>query len=257
MRRGARRLLDPRRRPQHPVPGGADGASALCRRAVSRPTSSPRNFPTASTAARPQRGAAPTAVSPWPQSSITACALRDGQISGPAAARHAASAAPSMWLCSARITRPVTVAETAGGHAVIGASGSVELVSDWQPGEPLYRGAGRRPADRRAGRARSASAIGSAMAARPWIVLVLTPRAAELAGLMPAKQPPDLSRFLLSPMPGLLVSLAVTIGRGGQGRPGAGRGRGDEDGERAARRARRQGRQAACGSPATASPSTR
>jgi propionyl-CoA carboxylase alpha chain len=42
-------------------------------------------------------------------------------------------------------------------------------------------------------------------------VLVLTPQAAELNALMPAKEPPDLSRFLLSPMPGLLVSVAVAV----------------------------------------------
>jgi len=42
--------------------------------------------------------------------------------------------------------------------------------------------------------------------------LVLSPRAAELHALMPNKPPPDLSRFLLSPMPGLLVSLAVAAG---------------------------------------------
>jgi propionyl-CoA carboxylase alpha chain len=42
---------------------------------------------------------------------------------------------------------------------------------------------------------------------------VLTPRAAELAALMPVKQPPDLSRFLLSPMPGLLVALSVGEGQ--------------------------------------------
>ena len=42
---------------------------------------------------------------------------------------------------------------------------------------------------------------------------VLTPRAAELNALMPFKAPPDLSRFLLSPMPGLLVDVAVTPGQ--------------------------------------------
>ena len=41
---------------------------------------------------------------------------------------------------------------------------------------------------------------------------VLNPRAAALAALMPAKPPADLSRFLLSPMPGLLASLAVAVG---------------------------------------------
>jgi propionyl-CoA carboxylase alpha chain len=43
--------------------------------------------------------------------------------------------------------------------------------------------------------------------------LVLLPRAAELLALMPHKAPPDLSRFLLSPMPGLLVELAVAPGQ--------------------------------------------
>src|SRR5690606_1634420 len=37
--------------------------------------------------------------------------------------------------------------------------------------------------------------------------LVLLPRAAELLALMPHKAPPDLSKFLLSPMPGLLVDV--------------------------------------------------
>jgi len=42
---------------------------------------------------------------------------------------------------------------------------------------------------------------------------VLSPRAAELLALMPEKAPPDLSRFLLSPMPGLLVEVAVKPGQ--------------------------------------------
>ena len=42
---------------------------------------------------------------------------------------------------------------------------------------------------------------------------VLAPRAAELLALMPVKAPPDLSKFLLSPMPGLLVEVAVQPGQ--------------------------------------------
>ena len=42
---------------------------------------------------------------------------------------------------------------------------------------------------------------------------VLAPRAAELQALMPIKAPPDMSRFLLSPMPGLLVDIAVKAGQ--------------------------------------------
>ncbi|MBM3514120.1 MAG: ATP-grasp domain-containing protein, partial [Alphaproteobacteria bacterium] len=44
-------------------------------------------------------------------------------------------------------------------------------------------------------------------------VRVLTEREAAMARLMPYKPPPDMSRFLLSPMPGLLVSLAVKEGQ--------------------------------------------
>ncbi|MEO7401981.1 MAG: acetyl/propionyl/methylcrotonyl-CoA carboxylase subunit alpha [Polaromonas sp.] len=43
--------------------------------------------------------------------------------------------------------------------------------------------------------------------------LVLSPRAAELHTLMPFKAPPDMSRYVLSPMPGLLVELAVQPGQ--------------------------------------------
>jgi propionyl-CoA carboxylase alpha chain len=43
--------------------------------------------------------------------------------------------------------------------------------------------------------------------------MVLLPRAAELLKLMPYKAPPDLSKFLLSPMPGLLVDVAVAPGQ--------------------------------------------
>jgi propionyl-CoA carboxylase alpha chain len=42
---------------------------------------------------------------------------------------------------------------------------------------------------------------------------VLSPRQAELEALMPFKAPPDLSKVLLSPMPGLLVDVAVQAGQ--------------------------------------------
>jgi propionyl-CoA carboxylase alpha chain len=44
-------------------------------------------------------------------------------------------------------------------------------------------------------------------------VMVLMPRAAELHALMPYKAPPDMSRYVLSPMPGLLVDVAVQVGQ--------------------------------------------
>ena len=47
-----------------------------------------------------------------------------------------------------------------------------------------------------------------------WIpVKVMTPRIAELDRLMPVKLPPDTSKMLLCPMPGLVVSIAVEEGQ--------------------------------------------
>ena len=42
---------------------------------------------------------------------------------------------------------------------------------------------------------------------------VMSPRGAELARLMPYKAPPDTSKFLLSPMPGLLADVVVKVGQ--------------------------------------------
>ena len=44
-------------------------------------------------------------------------------------------------------------------------------------------------------------------------LMVMSARWAELQALMPVKLPPDMSRFLLSPMPGLLREIAVTVGQ--------------------------------------------
>ncbi|MBU2285022.1 MAG: acetyl/propionyl-CoA carboxylase subunit alpha, partial [Gammaproteobacteria bacterium] len=43
--------------------------------------------------------------------------------------------------------------------------------------------------------------------------IVLSPEGAKLMALMPFKAPPDLSRFLMSPMPGLLVEVSVEPGQ--------------------------------------------
>lgn len=44
-------------------------------------------------------------------------------------------------------------------------------------------------------------------------ILVCEPRVAVLGGWMLTKTPPDLSRFLLSPMPGLLIRLVAKVGQ--------------------------------------------
>jgi propionyl-CoA carboxylase alpha chain len=43
--------------------------------------------------------------------------------------------------------------------------------------------------------------------------IVMTARAAELLALMPTKPPPDVSKFLVSPMPGLLTEVAANVGQ--------------------------------------------
>ena len=43
--------------------------------------------------------------------------------------------------------------------------------------------------------------------------VVMTARASELLALMPAKSAPDLSKLLISPMPGQLTEIAVRVGQ--------------------------------------------
>jgi propionyl-CoA carboxylase alpha chain len=137
--------------------------------------------------------------------------LRDGQISGRLYPPVPAAGAEWVVLDTERNRHPVTVAETADGFAVIGGETSHELVGAWRFGEPLYRaivnGEPIAVQVERKGIGYRLSQGGATLD-----LLVLTPRAAELARLMPVKPPPDLSRFLLSPMPGLLASLAVAVG---------------------------------------------
>ena len=45
------------------------------------------------------------------------------------------------------------------------------------------------------------------------VVHVFSPQIAALAALMPIKTAPDMSKFVLSPMPGLLVDIAVKVGQ--------------------------------------------
>jgi propionyl-CoA carboxylase alpha chain len=88
----------------------------------------------------------------------------------------------------------------------------IALETDWQPGDPLFHG----KVDGHVV-AVQVDAVGSG-----WRLiheggqaeaLVLTPRQAELYALMPVKAAPDTSKFLLSPMPGLLASVAVSEGQ--------------------------------------------
>jgi propionyl-CoA carboxylase alpha chain len=86
------------------------------------------------------------------------------------------------------------------------------ITTTWQPGQALFRASlDGAPLIYQVDRDGIGFRLTHGGATLP--VKVLTPRAAELLAQMPAKPTPDLSRFLLSPMPGLLVSLAVGEGQ--------------------------------------------
>ena len=110
--------------------------------------------------------------------------------------------------------RPVALTVTGSGAAfTIEVDGrKIAIETGWVPGEPLFHG----KVDGQVV-AVQVDTVGSG-----WRLiheggqaeaLVLTPRQAELYALMPVKAAPDTSKFLLSPMPGLLASVAVSEGQ--------------------------------------------
>ena len=83
---------------------------------------------------------------------------------------------------------------------------------DWRPGWPLFRGRlDGRPFTLHAAPAAEGFRLRHRAASQR--VLVLTPRSAELHEKLPERQPADTSRLILSPMPGLVVSIAVEPGQ--------------------------------------------
>jgi propionyl-CoA carboxylase alpha chain len=107
---------------------------------------------------------------------------------------------------------PVRVERIDGGYAISQGERTYRIVSDWRFGELLFKGTvNGEPIclqiERRALKYRI-SHFG--LQVEP---MVMTPRAAHLLSLMPKKLPPDLSKFLLSPMPGLLREVAVAEGQ--------------------------------------------
>ncbi len=110
------------------------------------------------------------------------------------------------------VRHPVKATPVADGFDVIYAGESYRIRTPWQFGQPLYQGTiNNEPfcmqVERRGLRYRLFHWGTQAD------LMVLTARAAELQALMPHKAPPDLSKFLLSPMPGLLTEVAVGAGQ--------------------------------------------
>ncbi|MGB0748748.1 MAG: acetyl-CoA carboxylase biotin carboxylase subunit [Magnetospiraceae bacterium] len=105
----------------------------------------------------------------------------------------------------------VSVSQAEGGFDIVHDGKKIQVRTDWVFGQPLFKGTvdGHRicvQIIRDGIRYRLFHAGAQAE------VIVLTHRAAELDGYMLRKEPPDMSRYLLSPMPGLLVSVGVEEG---------------------------------------------
>ncbi len=106
---------------------------------------------------------------------------------------------------------PVTAAPVTGACKVTYAGKSYEVVTDWELGQPLLHCTiNGKPACyqvQREGIWLQLFHSGSHTKA-----MVVTTRAAEMHSHMLEKEAPDLSKYLLSPMPGLLVKLSVEEG---------------------------------------------
>jgi propionyl-CoA carboxylase alpha chain len=105
-----------------------------------------------------------------------------------------------------------TLQPAADGFDIAIGGRAYAIRSNWQPGGPLLRGTlNGKPVSFQVERLALGYRLihGGAQAD----IKVLSPAAAELHALMPVKLPPDLSKYLLSPMPGLLVSVAVAEGQ--------------------------------------------
>jgi propionyl-CoA carboxylase alpha chain len=138
-------------------------------------------------------------------------AARDGAISGQLPG-HGAKLGERWVVCLPETRHEVSVTATDGAYLVEGEAARHEVATDWQPGMALLRAViDGRPTVWQVDR----DGIGFRLfrGGASTLVRVLPPVAAKLFALMPVKQPPDLSRFLLSPMPGLLVRIAVAEGQ--------------------------------------------
>jgi len=106
---------------------------------------------------------------------------------------------------------PVRVVPAQGGHDVLYQGKTFAVRSQWEFGQRLFHGTvnGQQVFIQVERENQTYRLLHGGSQAD---VSVLTPRAAELLRLMPVKAPRDMSKYLLAPMPGLLVSLAVKEG---------------------------------------------
>ncbi|CAI08233.1 Propionyl-CoA carboxylase, alpha subunit [Aromatoleum aromaticum EbN1] len=106
----------------------------------------------------------------------------------------------------------VTVVPAVGGYDVELGGETFAVRTDWKFGDALMNGTlNGKPFTIQV--ARTGLRYRLSHNGTQAVLLVMSARWAELQSLMPTKVPPDLSRFLLSPMPGLLREIAVSVGQ--------------------------------------------
>ena len=107
---------------------------------------------------------------------------------------------------------PLTIDQIPGGYVICWTDRRYQIVSDWQFRELVFRGScNGQPIClqvERYGLEYRISHFGKQVKA-----VVMSAKADRLLARMPVKVPPDMSKFLLSPMPGLLREIAVQEGQ--------------------------------------------
>jgi propionyl-CoA carboxylase alpha chain len=102
-------------------------------------------------------------------------------------------------------------ADPAGSTVTLEDGRALRVTSDWTPGQPLVRlNIDGTPMVMKVGKISGGFRL--RLRGADLKVHVRTPRQAELAKLMLEKLPPDTSKFLLCPMPGLVAKIMVEVG---------------------------------------------
>ena len=212
--RGAERIRDPRRLEQHAVPVGAARAPEVRRRRLQHRL----HRRAASAGLPPPRTCRTTTPTSWLALAAVANRRyleRAAGISGQFPGHGVQIGANFVVVVKGREGRhehmPVAV-QANGSFAVTVGERRYEIAMDWRFGDIRATGTCN-------GRPFTAQIERSGV----WFrvehdglridAMVLSPLGAELLNLMPYKAPPDTSRFLLSPMPGLLVDVGVKAGQ--------------------------------------------
>ncbi|MFV0244178.1 MAG: acetyl-CoA carboxylase biotin carboxylase subunit [Qingshengfaniella sp.] len=126
---------------------------------------------------------------------------------------HERKVAPDWVVSFDGTTWPVVIEADRQGASVRFEDGMVHRVEGhWQPGETLARFLiDEKPLVMKV--AKMPGGFRLRMRGADLKVAVHTPRAHELAAFMPEKLPPDTSKLLLCPMPGLIVKIDVAVGQ--------------------------------------------